>query len=170
MKKKDIQICSPFGSSSKSKEKLPPVDVPKFKCWRCCIREVGATTAAAYILSKMKYVSETRNDNNVVGNMTDKVGDGTGSEGVRIEKIGNPATEVIASKQCSAREIEPKSPVANPSNSSTKIAVTEPIPSNDGNDKVVPHDGDIDPEKEKKLSKWTENCFKHFRSNRSTWW
>ncbi|XP_059275243.1 uncharacterized protein LOC132029871 isoform X5 [Lycium ferocissimum] len=112
MKKKDIQICSPFGSSS----------------------------------------------------------DGTGSEGVRIEKIGNPATEVIASKQCSAREIEPKSPVANPSNSSTKIAVTEPIPSNDGNDKVVPHDGDIDPEKEKKLSKWTENCFKHFRSNRSTWW
>ncbi|KAJ8555366.1 hypothetical protein K7X08_012862 [Anisodus acutangulus] len=96
---------------------------------------------------------------NVVGNKTVKAGDGTGSEGVRIEEIGNPATEVIVSKQYSAREIEPNSPVllvletvANPLNSSTKIAVTEPIPSNDGNDKVVPHDGrdgEIDPEKEK---------------------
>ncbi|XP_060208098.1 uncharacterized protein LOC132635640 isoform X2 [Lycium barbarum] len=108
MKKKDMQICSPFGSSSKPEEKLPPLDTSD--------------------------------------------GGGTGSEGVRIEKIGDPATEVIASKQCSAREIEPKSPVANPSNSSTKIAVTEPIPSNDGNDKAALHDSrdsEIDPEKEK---------------------
>ncbi|KAJ8555368.1 hypothetical protein K7X08_012864 [Anisodus acutangulus] len=140
----------------------------------------GSTTAAAHTLTNMKYVSEPRNGEgsnaimdgsvdtsddefisswkrnkpicNVVGNKTVKAGDGTGSEGVRIEEIGNPATEVIVSKQYSAWEIEPNSTVANPLDSSTKIAVTEPIPSNDGNDKVVPHDGrdgEIDPEKEK---------------------
>ncbi|XP_060208099.1 uncharacterized protein LOC132635641 [Lycium barbarum] len=64
-----------------------------------------------------------------------------------VRAFVNPAT-----KECSAREIELTDPVANLLNSSTKIAVTEPIPSNDGNDKVVPHDGidsEIDPEKEK---------------------
>ncbi|KAK4364908.1 hypothetical protein RND71_016266 [Anisodus tanguticus] len=89
---------------------------------------------------------------NVVGNKTVKAGDGTGSEGVRIEEIGNPATEVIVSKQYSAREIEPNSPVANPLHSSTKITFTKPIPSKNGNDKVVSHgggDSEIDPEKEK---------------------
>ncbi|KAK4364911.1 hypothetical protein RND71_016269 [Anisodus tanguticus] len=206
MRSKDKKICSPFGSSNMPEEQLPPLDVPKFKRWWCynCMREVGAdesagdeigdasvhtgsTTAAAHILTNMKYVSEPQNGEgsnaimdgsvdtsddefisswkrnkpicNVVGNKTVKAGDGTGSEGVRIEEIGNPATEVIVSKQYSAREIEPNSTVllvletvANPLDSSTKIAVTEPIPSNDGNDKVVPHDGrdgEIDPEKEK---------------------
>ncbi|KAK4338027.1 hypothetical protein RND71_042514 [Anisodus tanguticus] len=188
MRKKDKKICSPFGSSSKPEEQLPPLDVPKFKWWLCddCIREVGAdesagdeisdvsvhaASAATHILTKMNFVSEPQNGDgskaimddsvdtsddefissrkrnkpicNVVGNKTVKAAkslrDGTGLGGVRIEEIGNPATEVIVSKQCSSREIESKSPVANVLNNSTN---SEPIPSNDGNDKVVPHNSE----------------------------
>ncbi|MCE3216675.1 hypothetical protein HAX54_007487 [Datura stramonium] len=57
------------------------------------------------------------------------LGDGTGSQGVRIEEIGSPATEVIVFKKCSTREIETNNPVANFLNINTN---TEPIPSNDG--------------------------------------
>lgn len=44
MRKKDMRICSPFGSNSNPSEKLPPLDVPEHKWWRCanCIRKIGA--------------------------------------------------------------------------------------------------------------------------------
>ncbi|MCD7467896.1 hypothetical protein HAX54_005592 [Datura stramonium] len=81
---------------------------------------------------------------NVVENKTVKavnsLGDGTRSQGVRIEEIGSPATKVIVSKQFSTREIETNSPelkmvllllkkAANLLNISPN---TEPIPLNDG--------------------------------------
>ncbi|MCD9644137.1 hypothetical protein HAX54_032123 [Datura stramonium] len=80
MKNKDMKICSPFGSSSNPEEQLPPLDVPKFKWWRCdkCFQEIGvdhesagdrigdafvligSTTAVEYIFSEMKYMSDLR--------------------------------------------------------------------------------------------------------------
>ncbi|MCD7447831.1 hypothetical protein HAX54_035309 [Datura stramonium] len=181
MRNKDMKICSPFGSSRKPEEQLPPLDVPKFKWWRCdkCLQEIGAnhesvgdesddafvhtssTTVVAHICSELEYMFDSQkgdkskeimddaadtSDNevissrkrnksicNVVGNKTVKavnsLGDGTESQGVRIEEIGNLATKVIVPKKCSTREIETNSPVANLLNNGTN---TEPIPSNDG--------------------------------------
>ncbi|XP_075107997.1 uncharacterized protein LOC142180306 isoform X2 [Nicotiana tabacum] len=135
MRKKDIIICSPFGSSSKPEDQLPPLDIPKFKSWRCknCISEVGAegagnemcvhkasTSSVQYLLPELKHMSDSR-----------KV-----PRSVREEETGNPATEVTPSKQCSTQETKTKSPVAN-----TKIADSE---SNDESDEEVPYD--IDPE------------------------
>ncbi|XP_070012656.1 protein EMBRYONIC FLOWER 1-like [Nicotiana sylvestris] len=51
MRKRDRKICSPFASTSDcsttSEEQLPPLDVPKFRWWRCknCIHEIGAESA-----------------------------------------------------------------------------------------------------------------------------
>nr|XP_016465919.1 PREDICTED: protein EMBRYONIC FLOWER 1-like [Nicotiana tabacum] len=50
MRKRDRKICSPFASTSDcstSEEQLPPLDVPKFRWWRCknCINEIGTESA-----------------------------------------------------------------------------------------------------------------------------
>ncbi|KAJ8543762.1 hypothetical protein K7X08_025380 [Anisodus acutangulus] len=55
MRKKDRRICSPFISTSDdrsiSEEQLPPLDVPKFRWWRCknCIHEIGTQNAGEEI-------------------------------------------------------------------------------------------------------------------------
>ncbi|MCD9559552.1 hypothetical protein HAX54_017554 [Datura stramonium] len=80
MRNKDMKICSPFGSSSKSEEQLPPLDVSKFKWWRCdkCLEEIGidhesvgdeigdasvdtdSTTVVAQILLELIYMIGSR--------------------------------------------------------------------------------------------------------------
>ncbi|MCD7469063.1 hypothetical protein HAX54_007683 [Datura stramonium] len=101
--------CQHFSIRKNPEKQLPPLDVSKFKRRRCdgCLAEIGA-------------------DHESPG---DGIGDGTRSQGVRIEELGSPATEVIVSKQCSTREIETNSPVAKLLSISTN---TKPIPSNDG--------------------------------------
>lgn len=54
MRSKDRKICSPFTSTSDrsiSEEQLPPLDVPKFRWWRCknCIHEICTESAGEEI-------------------------------------------------------------------------------------------------------------------------
>ncbi|MCD7447827.1 hypothetical protein HAX54_035305 [Datura stramonium] len=80
MRNKDMKICSPFGSSRKPEEQLPPLDVPKFKWWLCdkCLQEIGAshesagdesdgasvhtgsTAVVAHILLELEYMFDSR--------------------------------------------------------------------------------------------------------------
>ncbi|XP_075101353.1 uncharacterized protein LOC107782116 isoform X2 [Nicotiana tabacum] len=183
MRKKDMIICSPFGSSSKPEDQLPPLDIPKFKSWRCknCIGAEGAgddignmcvhkasTSGVQYLLPEMKHMSDSRNGDKNKAIMEDYIDTDDNDfilswkrnkekctlvqntivkavpTSVSKEETGNPATEVTLSKQRSTHETKTKSPVANLLNNNTKIADSEPTPSNDESDKEVPYD--IDPE------------------------
>ncbi|MCD7469519.1 hypothetical protein HAX54_008620 [Datura stramonium] len=190
MRKKDWKICSPFTSTSDhciSEEQLLPLDVPKFRWWRCknCIQEVGTESAGEEIeilspscrsrlistnmastssattnaLSEMKHESTSRKgDKNKAiivdsantsgydflykpykGRCTvdeDKAGNRTGSGNVGNEEIRYPTIEVAISKHCSSREIDRKSPAANLSNNSIRVAISDSTLSGG---KIVPH-------------------------------
>ncbi|CAN4119228.1 unnamed protein product [Withania somnifera] len=194
MRKKDQKICSPFTSTSdcsNSEEQLPPLDVPKFRWWRCknCIHEIGTgsageeieivslscksrlistnmgstSSAMANALSEMKHESTARKgDRNkaiiddyvnttgfdflckanngrctVVEDKAVTAGNRAVSGNLRNEEIIYPTIEVAISKHCSSQEIDRKSPAANLSNNSTRVAISDSTLSGG---KIVPHE------------------------------
>ncbi|OIT30217.1 PREDICTED: protein EMBRYONIC FLOWER 1-like isoform X1 [Nicotiana attenuata] len=213
MRKRDRKICSPFASSSDcsttSEEQLPPLDVPKFRWWRCknCIHEIGtesagedseilssssrsrlisanmaSTSAMANVLPETKHeLTSRKSDRNkaiiddspntsggydflckpntgirrtVVEDKAIAAGNRTGSGKVR-NVTGYPTIEVAISKEHSSQEIDTKSPAANLSNNSIRVAISDSTLSAG---KIVSHrnlhisaddvSADISPEKE----------------------
>ncbi|OIT26687.1 PREDICTED: uncharacterized protein LOC109214986 [Nicotiana attenuata] len=170
MRKKDMKICSPFGSSSKPEDQLPPIDIPKFKSWRCkkCISEVGAegagdemcvhkasTSGVQYLLPEMKHVSDSRKGDKNKAIMEDYI-DTDDNDYILSWKRSKEKWTVVQNTTVKAvprsvREEETGNPATEQCSTqetktkspaaNTKIADSE---SNDESDEEVPYD--IDPE------------------------
>ncbi|MCD7447828.1 hypothetical protein HAX54_035306 [Datura stramonium] len=117
MRSKDMKICSPFGSSRKIEEKLPPLDVPKFKWWRCdkCLQEIeanhesardesddafvhtGSTIVMAHILSELEYMFDSRKGDKSKEIMDD-VADTSGNEVISSRKHNKSICNVVGNK------------------------------------------------------------------------